>query len=132
MQKKFFVHKITCMWWENTLSSKKFNVLLWKLSPYQSMLPNMTLSSPFVDVAALKDMTTTAGKIADFKARRVEAGQPMGAKALDKVKQAGRLTARERLDYLLDEGSFIETDQLARHRTFDFGMHKNALSPTES
>lgn len=88
------------------------------------MLPNMTLSSPFVDVAALKDMTTTAGKIADFKARRVEAGQPMGAKALDKVKQAGRLTARERLDYLLDEGSFIETDQLARHRTFDFGMHK--------
>ncbi|ALU21063.1 methylmalonyl-CoA carboxyltransferase [Corynebacterium pseudotuberculosis] len=84
----------------------------------------MTLSSPFVDVAALKDMTTTAGKIADFKARRAEAGQPMGTKALDKVKQAGRLTARERLDYLLDEGSFIETDQLARHRTFDFGMHK--------
>lgn len=82
----------------------------------------MTISSPFVDVEALKDLTTTAGKIADFKARRREASEPMGESALERVRKANRLTARERLDYLLDEGSFIETDQLSRHRTYAFGM----------
>ena len=65
---------------------------------------------------------TTAGKLADLKARRAEATYPMGRRAVDKVHQADRLTARERLDFLLDEGSFIETDQLARHRTHAFGM----------
>ncbi|GGG75858.1 acyl-CoA carboxylase subunit beta [Corynebacterium pelargi] len=89
----------------------------------------MTISSPFVDVEALKDLTTTAGKIADFKARRREAAAPMGENALDRVRKAKRLTARERLDYLLDEGSFIETDQLARHRTHAFGMeHKRPVT----
>ena len=82
----------------------------------------MTISSPLIDVANLPDINTTAGKIADLKARRAEAHFPMGEKAVEKVHAAGRLTARERLDYLLDEGSFIETDQLARHRTTAFGL----------
>lgn len=66
---------------------------------------------------------TTAAKIADLKRRRAEALAPMGERAYDKVHDAGRLTARERLDYILDEGSFVETDMLARHRTHDFGMY---------
>ena len=82
----------------------------------------MTISSPLIDVASLPDINTTAGKLADLKARRAEATYPMGRRAVDKVHQADRLTARERLDFLLDEGSFIETDQLARHRTHAFGM----------
>ena len=82
----------------------------------------MTISSPLIDVASLPDINTTAGKLADLKARRAEATYPMGRCAVDKVHQADRLTARERLDFLLDEGSFIETDQLARHRTHAFGM----------
>ena len=82
----------------------------------------MTISSPLIDVANLPDINTTAGKIADLKARRAEAHFPMGEKAVEKVHAANRLTARERLDYLLDEGSFIETDQLARHRTTAFGL----------
>ncbi|AJE66736.1 methylmalonyl-CoA carboxyltransferase [Corynebacterium glutamicum] len=82
----------------------------------------MTISSPLIDVANLPDINTTAGKIADLKARRAKAHFPMGEKAVEKVHAAGRLTARERLDYLLDEGSFIETDQLARHRTTAFGL----------
>ena len=65
---------------------------------------------------------TTATKHQDFLRLRAEAHEPVGSKPLDKVRAAGRLTARERLDYLLDEGSFIETDQLARHRTHEFGM----------
>lgn len=83
----------------------------------------MTISSSFIDVDALHHPSTTAGKIADFKARRAEANTPMGETALNKVHRQGRMTARERLDYLLDEGSFIETDQLARHRTHDFGLY---------
>ncbi|CAB0957411.1 acyl-CoA carboxylase subunit beta [Corynebacterium diphtheriae] len=83
----------------------------------------MTISSSFIDVDALHHPSTTAGKIADFKARHAEANTPMGETALNKVRGQGRMTARERLDYLLDEGSFIETDQLARHRTHDFGLY---------
>lgn len=82
----------------------------------------MTISSPLIDVANLPDINTTAGKIADLKVRRAEAHFPMGEKAVEKVHAADRLTARERLDYLLDSGSFIELDQLARHRTTAFGL----------
>lgn len=83
----------------------------------------MTISSPFrIDELGDPTTATTASKIADLKARRAEATFPMGLRAVDKVHEADRLTARERLDYLLDEGSFVETDQLARHRTHAFGM----------
>lgn len=78
----------------------------------------MTISSPLENLAA----ETTAEKIADLKRRREEAHAPMGPAAHEKVRSQERLTARDRLDYLLDEGSFVETDQLARHRTQDFGM----------
>ena len=78
----------------------------------------MTISSPLENLAA----ETTAEKIADLKRRREEAHAPMGSGAHEKVRSQQRLTARDRLDYLLDEGSFVETDQLARHRTQDFGM----------
>ena len=84
----------------------------------------MTISSPLTDLSELTDVTTTAGKIADLKRRRAEATYPMGEKAVERVRSQKRLTARERLDYLLDEGSFVETDMLAKHRTTDFGMGK--------
>ncbi|MBX8995645.1 MULTISPECIES: acyl-CoA carboxylase subunit beta [Corynebacterium] len=84
----------------------------------------MTISSPLTDLSDLTDVTTTAGKIADLKRRRAEATYPMGEKAVERVHAQNRLTARERLDYLLDEGSFVETDMLAKHRTTDFGMGK--------
>jgi len=37
----------------------------------------------------------------------------------------GKLTARERIDFLLDEGSFVEMDMFVRHRSQDFGLDKN-------
>jgi propionyl-CoA carboxylase beta chain len=40
--------------------------------------------------------------------------------------EKGKLTARERVEVLLDEGSFREYDQLKRHRCTDFGMEKDA------
>lgn len=81
----------------------------------------MTISSSFTDVDSLEN-ATTADKIADLKRRREQAAAPMGQRAIDKVHAKDRLTARERLDYLLDEGSFVETDALVKHRTHDFGM----------
>ncbi|MGE3802821.1 MAG: acyl-CoA carboxylase subunit beta, partial [Candidatus Kapaibacterium sp.] len=45
-----------------------------------------------------------------------------GAKRIDAQHKKGKLTARERLDVLLDEGSFREIDALVRHRSHDFGL----------
>ena len=65
---------------------------------------------------------TTAAKNEDLLRRRAEATMPVGPAALQKVRDKGRMTARDRIAHLLDEGSFVETDALARHRTRDFGM----------
>jgi propionyl-CoA carboxylase beta chain len=45
--------------------------------------------------------------------------------AEEKQHQRGRLTARERLEKLLDQGSFEELDTFGRHRTYEFGMQDN-------
>ena len=47
-----------------------------------------------------------------------------GQKRIDKQHQKKKLTARERVNYLLDEGSFEEMGILVTHRTTDFGMDK--------
>lgn len=65
---------------------------------------------------------TTAEKIRELETRRQQGAAPGGLAAINKVHDAGRLTARERLDFLLDAGSFVEFDQLAVHRTHAFDM----------
>jgi propionyl-CoA carboxylase beta chain len=70
-------------------------------------------------------MHTTAGKIADLGRRRYEAVHAGSAAAVEKQHARGKLTARERLDLLLDEGTFVEFDELARHRAHEFGIQKN-------
>ena len=65
---------------------------------------------------------TTAGKIADLERRRYEAVHAGPQKAVAKQHERGKLTARERIDMLLDPGSFTEFDELARHRATDFGI----------
>src|SRR5579864_5437643 len=45
-----------------------------------------------------------------------------GALRIKKQHEGGKLTARERIDLLLDPGSFIEFDRLVVHRCTDFGM----------
>ncbi len=68
------------------------------------------------------DLSTTAGKLADFYARREHSFAPSGEAAIEKQHARGKNTARKRIDMLLDEGSFVEFDALARHRTTAFGM----------
>ena len=50
-----------------------------------------------------------------------------GQKRIDKQHQKGELTARERVDYLLDPGSFEEIGALVTHRTTDFGMQEQVF-----
>src|SRR5699024_4574885 len=59
------------------------------------------------------DIHTTAGKLADLRNRMEEAKQPVGPEAVERVHAKGKLTARERITELLDEGSFVEIDALA-------------------
>jgi len=47
---------------------------------------------------------------------------PVGEAAVEKTHAKGKLTARERILALLDEGSFVELDALARHRSTNFGL----------
>ena len=68
------------------------------------------------------DIHTTAGKLADLDARMDEAVHAGSAAAVEKQHARGKLTARERIALLLDEGSFIELDEFARHRSTSFGM----------
>src|ERR1700758_3284470 len=84
----------------------------------------MTSPSPLEapGAAGQPDIHTTAGKIADLERRRYEAVHAGSAGAVERQHARGKLTARERIDLLLDEGSFTELDQLARHRGTDFGL----------
>src|SRR6201986_3045823 len=71
------------------------------------------------------DPHTTAGKLADLERRRYEAVHAGSEAAVEKQHARGKLTARERIDLLVDPGSFVEFDELARHRAHDFGIEKN-------
>jgi propionyl-CoA carboxylase beta chain len=68
------------------------------------------------------DIHTTAGKIADLDQRNDEAVHAGSARAVEKQHAKGKMTARERIEALLDPGSFIEMDELARHRSTNFGL----------
>jgi propionyl-CoA carboxylase beta chain len=71
------------------------------------------------------DLHTTAGKIADLDRRRREAVHAGSQRAVERQHAKGKMTARERIDRLLDPGSFTEFDELARHRATDFGIAAN-------
>ncbi|MGN6783231.1 MAG: acyl-CoA carboxylase subunit beta [Marmoricola sp.] len=71
------------------------------------------------------DIHTTAGKLADLERRVDEAVHAASAKAVEKQHAKGKMTARERIEKLFDEGSFVELDELARHRSTAFGLEKN-------
>lgn len=68
------------------------------------------------------DIHTTAGKLEDLDRRLDEAVHAGSAKAVEKQHAKGRKTARERIELLFDEGSFVELDELARHRSTAFGL----------
>ena len=77
------------------------------------------------DPSSQPDPHTTAGKLADLARRRRAAVHAGPERAVERQHAKGKMTARERIDQLLDAGSFTEFDELARHRATDFGMAAN-------
>jgi propionyl-CoA/long-chain acyl-CoA carboxylase carboxyl transferase subunit len=77
------------------------------------------------DVPARDDIHTTTGKLADLARRTDEAVHAGSARAVEKQHARGKKTARERIAMLLDDGSFVELDGLARHRSTNFGLDAN-------
>ncbi len=63
-----------------------------------------------------------------LEARRAEARLGGGQKRIDAQHGKGKLTARERIEVLLDEGSFEEFDMYVTHRCTDFGMEKQKVA----
>jgi acetyl-CoA carboxylase carboxyltransferase component len=63
-------------------------------------------------------------KINNLIERREKAKLGGGVDRINAQHKKGKLTARERLDILLDDGSFEEYDMFVTHRTKDFGMEK--------
>ncbi len=70
---------------------------------------------------------TTAGKLDELQRRRDEAESGGGPSSIAKQHDKGKLTARERVDLLMDDGSFVETDAFAVHRSTKFGLEETRI-----
>ncbi len=66
-------------------------------------------------------------KIKELESRNLEAEMGGGQKRIEQQHNKGKMTARERIDYLFDEGSFQELDKFVVHRCQDFGMDKKKI-----
>src|SRR5437773_8965431 len=63
-------------------------------------------------------------KLDQLREREQKAEAGGGAARIEKQHAAGKMTARERVEFLLDDGTFQEFDKLVEHRSQDFGMEK--------
>ncbi|GIJ40715.1 methylmalonyl-CoA carboxyltransferase [Micromonospora andamanensis] len=79
---------------------------------------------PRVTTETGTNIHSTAGKLADLARRVDEAVHAGSARAVEKQHARGKKTARERIEMLLDEGSFVELDEFARHRSTNFGLDR--------
>src|SRR5688572_33384569 len=70
---------------------------------------------------------TMRDKLELLEKRRAEAELGGGEKRLKAQHDKGKLSARERLDLLLDEGSFVEFDRFVVHRSTDFGLDEQKV-----
>src|SRR3954452_21677144 len=64
----------------------------------------------------------TKEKFKELKRRNAAAEEGGGAQRRERQHKEGKMSARERIEFLLDEGSFEETDKFVTHRSNDFGM----------
>ena len=61
-------------------------------------------------------------KVEELKRRNQLAEDGGGTKRRERQHKEGKMSARERIEFLLDDGTFEETDKLVTHRCNDFGM----------
>ncbi len=67
-------------------------------------------------------------RLTELRRRRQQALEGGGAERVAKIHAQGRLTARERLELLLDPGSFVELGAFVTHRARDFGMERRRVT----
>ncbi len=72
-------------------------------------------------------MAAMEAKFEELERRLAEADQAGGEEKIAKHHKAGKMTARERVLELLDDGSFEEIDKFVEHRCTDFGMEKTKI-----
>src|SRR6266542_5461527 len=75
-------------------------------------------------MSSQKQQAAKLSKLDQLRARERLAEEGGGAARVDKQHAAGKMTARERIEFLLDEDSFQEFDRLVEHRSHDFGLDK--------
>ena len=73
-------------------------------------------------------MPSQKDKFERLNERNLEAESGGGQDRIDRQHAAGRKTARERIDVLIDPGTFVEMDKFVVHRSHDFGMENNRFS----
>lgn len=73
------------------------------------------------------EISKTQMRISELEAKNMQALEGGGADRVKKHKEGTRLTARERIDVLVDPGSFVEMDRFVTHRCENFGMEKNRI-----
>ena len=66
-------------------------------------------------------------KLEVLREKKLQADQGGGAARIANQHQSGKMTARERLEFLLDEGTFEEFDKLVVHRSRDFDLDKQLI-----
>jgi propionyl-CoA carboxylase beta chain len=72
-------------------------------------------------------MKTSKQKLAELKKKRDESLLGGGDERIKKIHDSGRLTARERINLLFDQGTFQELGVFVTHRSHDFGMEKQKI-----
>jgi len=70
---------------------------------------------------------TMEDRIDELEELREEARKGGGEERIEKQHDKGKMTARERIDYFLDDGTFTEFDQLRTHQTSQFGMEEKKV-----
>ena len=75
-------------------------------------------------MASKQQPKQSKSKLQILRERSAAAEQGGGAARVEKQHEAGKMTARERIEFLLDEGTFEEFDKLVVHRSKDFGLEK--------
>src|SRR5258708_815769 len=85
-----------------------------------SSMPPRVPSAPPTDSTA----SSPEGRLDELTARALEGG---GEARIEKQHEAGKLTARERIELLLDPGSFVESGRFVTHRAVEFGMQDHKI-----
>jgi acetyl-CoA carboxylase carboxyltransferase component len=82
------------------------------------------MTTPDEDLTRTPKERTVEDRIDELRKRKKTTESPGGRDATRKQHERGKLTARERLEILMDRDSFVETDRFAVHRAKDFGMDR--------